>query len=159
MDLYIKTIHINIYITQRSYRVYISGNVSDFYDQFNVRSTRFSVPHKRKHHGCGLFTICDEAARRTDSTHRWTLMLKYYLMGLCLHGNSWPYLVWQLIVDAQTFVVYISDSIERVQSMEIPRAPINFNFSMDKQSMPSKTWKEITYPFPNFNGFTVKVWE
>ena len=25
--------------------------------------------------------------------------------------------------------------------------------------MPSKVWDEITYPFPNFNGCTVEVWE
>ena len=25
--------------------------------------------------------------------------------------------------------------------------------------MPSKMWDEITYPFPNFNGATVEVWE
>ena len=25
--------------------------------------------------------------------------------------------------------------------------------------MPSKVWGEITYPFPNFNGCTVEVWE
>ena len=24
---------------------------------------------------------------------------------------------------------------------------------------PSKVWGEITYPFPNFNGATVEVWE
>ena len=25
--------------------------------------------------------------------------------------------------------------------------------------MPSKVWNEITYPFPNFHGCTVEVWE
>ena len=25
--------------------------------------------------------------------------------------------------------------------------------------IPSKVWDEITYPFPNFNGYTVEVWE
>ena len=25
--------------------------------------------------------------------------------------------------------------------------------------MPSKMWDEITYQFPNFNGYTVEVWE
>ena len=25
--------------------------------------------------------------------------------------------------------------------------------------MPSKMWDEITYPFPNFSGSTVEVWE
>ena len=25
--------------------------------------------------------------------------------------------------------------------------------------MPNKVWYEITYPFPNFNGYTVEVWE
>ena len=25
--------------------------------------------------------------------------------------------------------------------------------------MASKVWNEITYPFPNFNGATVEVWE
>ena len=25
--------------------------------------------------------------------------------------------------------------------------------------MPTKIWDEITYPFPNFNGATVDVWE
>ena len=25
--------------------------------------------------------------------------------------------------------------------------------------MPSKRWDEITYPFPNFNGPIVEVWE
>ena len=25
--------------------------------------------------------------------------------------------------------------------------------------MYSKVWDEITYPFPNFNGVTVEVWE
>ena len=25
--------------------------------------------------------------------------------------------------------------------------------------MPSKVWDEITYPFPNFNGVTIEVWE
>ena len=30
---------------------------------------------------------------------------------------------------------------------------------MDKKSMPSKVWDDITYPFPNFNGSTVEVLE
>ena len=25
--------------------------------------------------------------------------------------------------------------------------------------MPRKLWNEITYPFPNFNGVTIEVWE
>ena len=25
--------------------------------------------------------------------------------------------------------------------------------------MPCKVWDEISYPFPNFNGATVEVWE
>ena len=25
--------------------------------------------------------------------------------------------------------------------------------------MPRELWDEITYPFPNFNGATVEVWE
>ena len=25
--------------------------------------------------------------------------------------------------------------------------------------MSNKVWREITYPFPNFNGATVEVWE
>ena len=25
--------------------------------------------------------------------------------------------------------------------------------------MPSKSWDKITYPFPNFNGTAVEVWE
>ena len=25
--------------------------------------------------------------------------------------------------------------------------------------LPSKVWDEITYPIPNFNGYTVEVWE
>ena len=25
--------------------------------------------------------------------------------------------------------------------------------------MPNKVWVEITFPFPNFNGATVDVWE
>ena len=25
--------------------------------------------------------------------------------------------------------------------------------------MPSKMWDEIIYPFPNFNGYTIEVWE
>ena len=25
--------------------------------------------------------------------------------------------------------------------------------------MPNKVWDEITYPFPNFNGYTVELWE
>ena len=24
---------------------------------------------------------------------------------------------------------------------------------------PNKVWDEITYPFPNFNGCTIEVWE
>ena len=28
-----------------------------------------------------------------------------------------------------------------------------------KNHMLSKVWDEITYPFPNFNAFTVEVWE
>ena len=28
-----------------------------------------------------------------------------------------------------------------------------------RNHMPSKMWDEITYPLPNFNGFTVEVWE
>ena len=34
---------------------------------------------------------------------------------------------------------------------------VNFNPCVD--NMPSKAWDEITYPFPNFNGGTVEVWE
>ena len=25
--------------------------------------------------------------------------------------------------------------------------------------MSSEVWDEITYPFPNFNGYTIEVWE
>ena len=25
--------------------------------------------------------------------------------------------------------------------------------------MPIKVWDEITYPFPNFNSYTIEVWE
>ena len=25
--------------------------------------------------------------------------------------------------------------------------------------MPNKLWDEVTYPFPNFNGATIEVWE
>ena len=35
----------------------------------------------------------------------------------------------------------------------------NFNPSMNKYHMPGKVWDGITYPFPNFNGATVEVWE
>ena len=35
---------------------------------------------------------------------------------------------------------------------------INFNPSMDMQSHARKVWMKISYPFPNFNGFTVEVW-
>ena len=34
---------------------------------------------------------------------------------------------------------------------------INFNPSMDNNYMPRKVWDEITYPFLNFNGWTVEV--
>ena len=30
---------------------------------------------------------------------------------------------------------------------------------MDKHSYPLKMWDEITYPFSNFNGVTIEVWE
>ena len=30
---------------------------------------------------------------------------------------------------------------------------------MESNYMPSKVLDEITYPFPNFNGATVEVWE
>ena len=36
---------------------------------------------------------------------------------------------------------------------------INFDPRMDKWLHPYAVWDEITYPFPNFNGFTVEVWE
>ena len=35
----------------------------------------------------------------------------------------------------------------------------NLNPHTDKYHMPSNVWDEITYPFPNFNGCTVKVWD
>ena len=35
---------------------------------------------------------------------------------------------------------------------------LNFNPSLD-QYMPNKVWDKISYPFPNFNGSTVEVWE
>ena len=34
--------------------------------------------------------------------------------------------------------------------------PINLNPSMDH--IHYKVWDEITYPFPNFNGATVEIW-
>ena len=36
---------------------------------------------------------------------------------------------------------------------------INFNLSLGKWYHPLKVWDEITYLFPNFNGYTVEVWE
>ena len=39
---------------------------------------------------------------------------------------------------------------------------INFNPSMDKYTsnhLLSNMWDKITYPFPNFNGCTVEIWE
>ena len=35
----------------------------------------------------------------------------------------------------------------------------NFNLNMDTNHMPSKVCDKITYPFSNFNGTAVKVWE
>ena len=44
-----------------------------------------------------------------------------------------------------------------------PGAPlltwINFNPVWISNHVPIKQWDEVTYPFPNFNGCTVKVWE
>ena len=34
---------------------------------------------------------------------------------------------------------------------------INFNPSRISDHMPSKVWDEITYPFPNFNGCTIRL--
>ena len=36
---------------------------------------------------------------------------------------------------------------------------INYNLSMDKYHMDSKVCDEITFPFPNFYGATIEVWE
>ena len=36
---------------------------------------------------------------------------------------------------------------------------INFSPSMDKWLHCYNVWDEIAYPFPNFNGATVEVWE
>ena len=36
---------------------------------------------------------------------------------------------------------------------------INSNAIMDTQSHADEVWYEITYPFPNFNGYIVEVWE
>ena len=30
---------------------------------------------------------------------------------------------------------------------------------LQSKHMPSKMWDEITYPFPNINGFNIEVWE
>ena len=35
----------------------------------------------------------------------------------------------------------------------------DFNPSMDKELHPFMVWDEIAYPFPNFNGATVEVWD
>ena len=35
----------------------------------------------------------------------------------------------------------------------------NFIPSIISKQMPSKVWGEITYPFPNFNGKSIEVWE
>ena len=35
----------------------------------------------------------------------------------------------------------------------------NFNSSVDINSIHYKVWDETTYPFPNFDGATVEVWE
>ena len=39
------------------------------------------------------------------------------------------------------------------------RTWMNFNPAWMNNHMLSKVWDEITYPFPNFNGCTVVVWE
>ena len=37
---------------------------------------------------------------------------------------------------------------------------VTFNPSIDKfRHIPGKVWDENTYPFPNFNGAAVGVWE
>ena len=36
---------------------------------------------------------------------------------------------------------------------------INFNPAFIRNNMPCKVWYEINYPFPNFNEYTVEVWE
>ena len=36
---------------------------------------------------------------------------------------------------------------------------IDLNINMDNNHMTSKVCDENTYPFPNFNGATVEVWE
>ena len=35
---------------------------------------------------------------------------------------------------------------------------VNFNAWISNH-MPSNVWDDISYPFPNFNGYTVEVWE
>ena len=37
--------------------------------------------------------------------------------------------------------------------------PVEFETGSSTGLLPSKKWDEITYPFPDFNGATVDVWE
>ena len=51
-----------------------------------------------------------------------------------------------------------------VKAMQTPRAPFHWHgltliLAWISNLMPINVWDEITYPFPNFNGAAVEVWE
>ena len=53
-------------------------------------------------------------------------------------------------------------TVIRPLSLQWPLLLTWFNFTnlaWVSNHMPGKVWDEITYPFPNFNGATVEVWE
>ena len=53
--------------------------------------------------------------------------------------------------------IYLEQSLQQQGSLSLKW--INFNPCKDKLLHPIKMCGEITYPFPNFNGATVKVWD
>ena len=55
--------------------------------------------------------------------------------------------------------VYIYIYIFVSQLPSVPSRLHNHVSAWTSNHMPRKMWDEITYPFPNFNGCTVEVWE
>ena len=69
----------------------------------------------------------------------------------------------QCVLYAITYFVYIETSREIRNSSTEDDTQVALRLSLISAGisnhMPSKVWDEISYPFSNFNGSTVEVWE
>ena len=90
--------------------------------------------------------------------HLWTWMCVFWIKLWYISARVFPWYHFVLTITSKPY-----NAKKGTASAKQPGAPFinmdQFNTSMGKQSHPLLSDDALTFPFPNFNGATVEVWE